>query len=130
MSLYYEDQKEESKKKAKNIREERIPKFLTYFNNVIKSNSSHSGFLVGDKATYADLALFQVVDGMQFSFPKCLKKLEASGDYKEVFELKKKIEETKQIKDYLQSDKRQKYSMGVFVSREGLLIIFNFKRTL
>lgn len=114
VALYYEDQLEESKKKAKDVRENRIPKFFDYFNNVLKSNGS--GYLVGNAVTYADLALFQVVDGIQFAFPNCMKRIEKEGKYAEVFKLKKTIENTPQIAEYLQSEKRQKYSMGVFVS--------------
>ena len=116
-SAYYEDQKDESFRKAENVRMERIPKFLNYFNSVITSNGS--GYLVGSKVTYADLALFQVVDGMQFAFPVCLKKLEKDHKYRSVFELKEKIKEVPQIADYLKSDKRQKYSKGIFVSGDG-----------
>lgn len=114
VSLYYEDQKEESKRKSKDIRETRIPKFFDYFNSVLKTNGT--GHLVGSKVTYADLSLFQVVDGLQFAFPKCLKRIAGDDKYSQVFKLKKSIEETPQIAEYLKSDKRAKYSMGVFVS--------------
>lgn len=62
------------------------------------------------------MALFQVVDGLQFAFPNLLKRLEKEGTYSELFKLKKTIETTPQIADYLKSEKREKYSMGVFVS--------------
>jgi glutathione S-transferase len=114
VSLYYEDQKEESARKSKNIREERIPKFLGYFANVLQANSQN-GVLVGSKISYADLAVFQVVDGLQFAFPKRMKALEQKSEYKPVFDLKKKIEGSEGIAAYLKSDRRQKYSMGVFV---------------
>jgi glutathione S-transferase len=112
--LYYEDQKEEAKRKSKDVRESRIPKFLAYLNSVIGANGT--GWLVGEAVTYADLALFQVVDGMQFAFPNCLARLEEEGEYDEVFKLKKQIEKIPQIADYLKSEKRAKYSMGIFVS--------------
>lgn len=92
----------------------RIPKFFDYFNNVIKNNGS--GYLVGDSATYADLALFQEVDGLKFAFPNYMKRIEKEGKYAEVFKLKKTIESAPQIAEYLKSEKRQKYSMGIFVS--------------
>lgn len=116
VSLYYEDQKEESKRKSKNIREERIPKFLGYFANVLKANGN--GVLVGHKISYADLVLFQVVDGMQFAFPKRLKALEQDQQYKPVFDLKRKIADSEGVAAYLKSDRRQEYSMGVFVSSD------------
>lgn len=62
--LYYEDQKEESLRKAKNFRENRIPEFLGFFERVLKGNEDGEGkYLVGDKLTYADTTLWQVLDG-------------------------------------------------------------------
>lgn len=45
-----------------------------------------------------------------------MKSIEADQQYKPVFDLKKKIAESEGISAYLKSDRRQKYSMGVFVS--------------
>lgn len=42
-------------------------------------------------------------------------RLEKEGTYAEVFKLKKTIETTPQIAKYLKSEKRQNYSMGIFV---------------
>ena len=48
-SLYYEDQKVESLRKAKEFREKRIPKFLNYFERVLRKNESKGKgkYLVG-----------------------------------------------------------------------------------
>lgn len=59
--LYYEDQKEESLRKSKDYVANRLPKFLGYFERVLKSKASGDGpWLYGGKLTYADLVLFQV----------------------------------------------------------------------
>lgn len=59
--LYYEDQKEESLKRSKDYVANRLPKFLGYFERVLKSKASGDGpWLYGGKLTYADLVLFQV----------------------------------------------------------------------
>ena len=62
---YYEEQKEEAVKKAKDFRSSRIPKFFNYFERILKGNEElGSGkYLVGDKLTYADTTFWQVVDG-------------------------------------------------------------------
>ncbi|KAL7006723.1 hypothetical protein EMMF5_003609 [Cystobasidiomycetes sp. EMM_F5] len=112
VSAYYDDQKPESLRKAKSVREERIPKFLSYWAKVIENNGS--GYLVGDKVTCADLCLFQVIDGCEFAFPKCMKRIQAEERYKPVFDLKKRIEEIPQVSEYLASERRAKYSNGVF----------------
>lgn len=42
-SAYYEEQKEEAKKKAADYIENRLPKFLGYFERVLKSEASQGG---------------------------------------------------------------------------------------
>jgi glutathione S-transferase len=62
--LYYEDQKEESLRKSKDFRENRIPKFFDFFERVLKGNKDGKGqYLVGSKLSYADTTLWQVLDG-------------------------------------------------------------------
>lgn len=59
--LYYEDQKAESKRKSEDYVKNRLPKFLGYFERVLKSKSSGAGpWLYAGQLTYADLVLFQV----------------------------------------------------------------------
>ena len=58
---YYEKQKDAAKQKAAVLRASRIPKFFTHFEANIQKRGT--GFL-GSKATFADLALFQVVEGV------------------------------------------------------------------
>jgi glutathione S-transferase len=61
---YYEDQKEEALRKTIDFRENRIPKFFGYFERVLTGNKAGAGkYLVGEKLTYADTTLWQVVDG-------------------------------------------------------------------
>lgn len=60
------DQKEESRRKAKDFRENRLPKFFGYFERVLGGNEKNGGqgkYLVGDRLTYADTTFWQVVDG-------------------------------------------------------------------
>jgi glutathione S-transferase len=111
---YYEEQKEEALKKAQDVRESRIPKFYSYFQRVLKHNSAGQGkYLVGDQLTYADLAVWQVLDGIKFAFPK-----EIAAREKEFPELLdgfyKNIKEEKGLKEYLSSGRRLPYSMGIF----------------
>ncbi|KXT04338.1 hypothetical protein AC578_7913 [Pseudocercospora eumusae] len=115
VSKYYEDQKDAALEKAKDVRETRIPKFLNYFERQLKWNASagQHKYLVGDKLTYADLAVWQVLDGAKFAFPK-----ELEARRKEFPELLgtfyESVKQEKGIKEYLASGRRLKYSMGVF----------------
>ncbi|MCJ1305530.1 hypothetical protein MMC08_008344 [Hypocenomyce scalaris] len=115
VSLYYEDQKEEAIRKAQDVRENRLPKFLGHFEGVLKGNEEEGKgkYLVGEKLTYADTTLWQVVDGFYFAFPKEMAHLAKSGKYPLVFDsfypnIKEKLTE------YLESERRLEYSMGIY----------------
>jgi glutathione S-transferase len=73
-SLYYEDQKREARRYAKQFREERIPKYLGYFERVLKRNSRRSRWAVGARVSYVDLSLFQVMTGLDYAFPRAMAK--------------------------------------------------------
>ncbi|KAA8900827.1 glutathione S-transferase-like protein [Sphaerosporella brunnea] len=108
VSLYYEDQKPEAARAAKLFREERMPKFFEYFEKVLTGNE----WLVGDQLSYADLVLWQVVDGLKFAFPKASNRV-----LRPLASLQRHYERVKNIpnvKRYLESDRRQQYSMWIF----------------
>ncbi|QDS74079.1 hypothetical protein FKW77_009517 [Venturia effusa] len=111
---YYEDQKEEALKKATDFRENRIPKFFGYFERVLKGNESGEGkYLVGARLTCADTTLWQVLDGLYFAFPKELEAREK--DYPLLFaRFYPGIREEKGLNEYLASDRRLKFSNGLF----------------
>ncbi|KAF4980302.1 hypothetical protein FZEAL_3673 [Fusarium zealandicum] len=115
VSQYYEDQKEEAKKRAKNYTSERLPKFLAYMQRVLDAKTSGEGpWLYGDSLTYADLVLFQCLDGTKYAFPKSVEKLEQSGKYDGVFKLYQAVKERPNISKYLESERRAPYSEGVW----------------
>jgi len=68
VDLFYTDQKPEALRRADGFRTTRMPKFFGYFERVLAANGgSH---LVGADLSYADLSLFQLVDGLTYAFPK------------------------------------------------------------
>ncbi|WP_421955092.1 glutathione S-transferase [Polaromonas sp.] len=69
-SLYYEDQKKEASRRAADFRDERLPGFLAWFESVLARNPKGSTHLVGGRLSYADLSLFQLVEGVLYAFPK------------------------------------------------------------
>ncbi|RDX45083.1 glutathione S-transferase C-terminal-like protein [Lentinus brumalis] len=125
-SLYYEDQKEAAAQAAEVFRKSRLPRWLEYFQSVLASNPATAGtnggrtYLYGKQTTTADLALFHVVDGTFFAFPKRLGQLKASGEYDNVFALYERVKGEKGIKEYIESGRRQKFSMGLFRHYEEL----------
>lgn len=73
-SLYYEEQKTEAMKAAKIFRTERMPKYLGWLEQILARNPKGSGHLVGGRLSYADLSLFQLVEGLRYAFPKAAKR--------------------------------------------------------
>lgn len=62
--LYYEDQKPAALERSRAFREERMPKFLGYFDRAL-----HDEHLLG-AFSYVDLSLFQLMSGLEYAFPK------------------------------------------------------------
>jgi len=112
---YYEEQKEESLKKATDFRENRIPKFFSFFERALKSNEAagKGKYLVGKAITFADTTLWQVLDGLHFAFPKELEF--RTKDYPLLSEtFYQGIKDEEWLQKYLSSGKRKPYSMGIF----------------
>ena len=111
---YYEDQKDESLRKATDFRKNRMPKFFEYFARVLEGNQEGGGkYLVGSKLTYADLVIWHVLDGLYFAFPNEMKarKKEFSGLLEKFYA---GVKEEPGIKNYLDSGRRMEFSMGLF----------------
>jgi glutathione S-transferase len=102
-SLYYEEQKTEAKRRAKDFLANRVPKFLGYFERVLERNEKGSG-LVGAEITYADLSLAQVVAGLRYAFPKASAK--ALREHPRVAALHDDVFARPRIKRYMKSKRR------------------------
>lgn len=101
--LYYEEQKEEALRRAADFTAVRMPKFFDYFETVLQRNRGGE-WLAGEMLTYADLSLFQVVEGLRYAFPKTMRRLEP--DYPLLVALHDRVAERKRIKAYLKSKRR------------------------
>ncbi|QOY93170.1 glutathione S-transferase [Massilia sp. UMI-21] len=111
-SLYYEDQKPEAQRRAADLIETRLPKFLGYFSRLL-SNPEPRAWLVGDKPGYADLSLFQVMEGLRYAFPNAMKRLE--GDYPALVALRDRVAARPNIAAYLASPRRIPFNQnGIF----------------
>jgi len=113
MSLYYEDQKREAKRRARGFRETRAPKFLNYFERVLERNPDGPKHLVGNEVTYADLSLFQIVAGMRYAFPRLMRRLKKTLPL--TFALHDAVARRDRIAAYLASDRRIRFNRdGIF----------------
>jgi glutathione S-transferase len=104
VGLYYEDQKQEALRRAQEFRDDRIPKFLNWFETILDRNPSGDRHLVGPSLTYVDLSLFQVVEGLSYAFPKATKR--ALKKAPRVAALHDAVAERPRIKSYLASPRR------------------------
>ncbi|MGO4570571.1 glutathione S-transferase [Microvirga sp. 2TAF3] len=112
-NLYYEDQKQEAARRATDFRKDRIPKFLDWFETILARNPSGDRHLVGASVTYADLSLFQVVEGLSYAFPRAMKR--ALKDAPRVATLHDAVAKRPRIKAYLESDRRIPFNEeGIF----------------
>jgi glutathione S-transferase len=113
IGLYYEDQKPEAARRAKEFRGERIDKFLGYFERVLAANPSGDAHLVGKALTYADLGLFQIVEGLRYAFPKAMKAREQA--WPRVIALHDRVAALPAIAAYLASPRRLPFNeSGLF----------------
>jgi glutathione S-transferase len=112
-SLYYEDQKPEAKRRAKDFRENRIGKYLGYFENVLAANPEGNAWLVGADATYIDFSLFQVVEGLRYAFPRAMRAEEKN--WPRLIALHDRVASRPRIAAYLKSPRRLPFNEeGIF----------------
>jgi len=112
-SLYYDDQKPEAARRAADFLGNRVPKYLGYFERVLRRNAGGKGFLIGNRLTYPDLSLFQMIEGLRYAFPKAMRKI--GRKHKRVLALRDKVAVRPRIAAYLASDRRIPFNeMGIF----------------
>ncbi len=111
VSLYYEDQRGPAKKRTGEFWRERVPKYLGYFEQLLQSNGG--SYLAGRRLTYADLSLFQIVEGLRYAFPKRMKGFERR--IPGLVDLHDRVAIRPNIKAYLASDRRIAFNEdGIF----------------
>jgi glutathione S-transferase len=109
-ALYYEDQRAAAKKRAGYFLAERVPKFLGYFESLADRNR---GYLLGARRSYVDLSMFQVMAGLQYAFPRAMKRLGRS--FPRLVALQGRIAERPRIAAYLASERRIPFNeSGIF----------------
>lgn len=110
---YYEEQKPESVRRSKEFRSSRIPKFLAWFETVLTRNPAGPAHLVGRQATYADLSLFQAIEGLCYAFPNAMH--DALKDYPKIAALRAMVAKRPNIAAYLESERRLPFNeSGIF----------------
>jgi glutathione S-transferase len=88
-----------------------LPKFLRYFERVLAN--SGGPYLIGRKLTYADLSLFQIVEGLRYAFPQRMKRFERKVP--RIVALHERVAKRPRIAAYLASPRRIAFSQwGIY----------------
>jgi glutathione S-transferase len=109
--LYYEEQKPAAKRRTADFWRYRIPKFLGYFERVLKRNGGT--YMVGRRTSYVDLSMFQIVEGLRYAFPKRMKRFETKVPL--LVALRGRVAKRPRIAAYLASKRRIPFSQwGIY----------------
>lgn len=113
VSLYYEDQKDAARQRAGDFIDQRMPKFLRYFERTLARNPHGDAWLVGRTASYADLSLFQLIEGLHYAFPLAVGAFAAS--YPRLAALRERVAQRAHLAAYLASERRLPFNEeGIF----------------
>ncbi len=108
--LYYEDQQPEAARRAADFRDARLPKFLAYFEQVLQRGG---GRYVLREHSYIDLSLFQLMTGLDHSFPRAMKRLGRTLPL--LLTLKERVASRANVAAYLDSPRRLPFNQdGIF----------------
>lgn len=110
-ALYYEDQRKEAKRYTSEFWQRRPQKYLGYFERVL--DRSGGPWLTGRRLSYADLSLFQVVEGLRYAFPKAMQRLERT--IPSIVAVRDAVAKRERIAAYLASPRRIPFNeYGIF----------------
>lgn len=110
-TLYFEDQRSAAKKRSGAFWDERVPKFLGYFERLIAG--SGGPYVNGRRLCYVDLSLFQIVEGLRYAFPNNMKRFERKVP--RVIEVRDRVAARPNINAYLTSERRIPFNEdGIF----------------
>jgi glutathione S-transferase len=104
-ALYYEDQKREARRCAELFLRERVPRFLGYFEALLRANAAGKGrHVAGARTTYVDLSLYQVVEGLRYAFPNAMAR--AARSHRRLLALRDAVAARPSLTAYLKSPRR------------------------
>jgi glutathione S-transferase len=110
-SLYYEDQKPAAKRRTDVFWNNRVPKYLGYFEHLL--GASKGGFVTGRRLTTVDLSLFQIVAGLRYAFPRRMEAYESKAA--RIIDLHDRVASRPKLAAYLASERRVPFNEdGIF----------------
>ena len=111
--LYYEEQRDEAKRRTSYFTSLRIPKFMGYYEKILQKNRKGAPYLLGKQICYADLSLFQMVAGLRYAFPRAMARTERK--FPRLVRLHDQVAVRPRLAKYLASDRRIPFNQqGIF----------------
>ena len=111
--LCYEDQKPEARRRAAEFCRSRMPKYLAWFERIVLRNPAGPRHLVGGRLSYADLSLFQLVEGLRYAFPNAAEATLRSTPA--TLQLRDRVAALPKVAAYLRSERRIPFNQdGIF----------------
>jgi len=92
-SLYYEEQKSAARQRAAIFLDERLPKYMAYFERA-----------ADERFSYVHLSLFQMIEGLRYAFPHAMHRAERK--YKKLLRLVDRVAARPRLAAYLASERR------------------------
>jgi glutathione S-transferase len=90
-----------------------MPKFLGYFERLLETHPGGGRHLVGKSLSYVDLSMFQVIEGLNYAFPKKMQGM--SPKHPRLMALSRAVGERPRIAAYLASGRRLPFNQhGLF----------------
>jgi len=113
VDLHYEEQQIEARRRAAAFCTRRLPRFLNWFEAIVANNPAGPRHLVGGKLSYADLSVFQLIEGLRYAFPK------ATGHAMQatpgLAQLHARVAALPRVAAYLKSERRLPFNeQGIF----------------
>lgn len=71
-------------------------------------------WLYGGKLSYADLVLFQSLDGVEHAFPNAIGRFRKGKKFERVFALVERVRGVDGVREYLESERRLPYGDGIW----------------
>lgn len=106
VSLYYEDQKAEARRRARHFTGERIPKYLGWLESVLADAGGKH--MLGARVSYVDLSVFQLLSGLDYAFPRAMK--EQARRIRGLRALAERVASRPRVAAYLGSPRRLPWS--------------------
>ena len=109
--FYYEDHRQEAIKRATFFVQERLERFLSYFERTLER--SGGPYALGATLSYVDLSLFQLVEGLRYAFPTGFAKRKDSAP--KLLALRDAVAAKPTVAAYLASERRLPFNEdGIF----------------